>query len=162
VSTARALAVRAVGGVAVLTLLAGCAFFGGDEEGSMVSVFELEPGDCVLSPSDVQTELAELRRVPCEIEHHMEVFAKAQWPEADDADETPQFPGDAAIKSFADGACAEEFGGYVGVDFRDSSLWFTYLAPSARSWSEGSDRTVTCFITTTGDLLTGSVSGSKL
>ncbi len=159
---ARVAGARALGTGLALAALAGCSLFGSGEEGSMVSVFELNPGDCVLSPSDVQTELAELRRVDCETEHHMEVFARVAFPVVEEADAVPPFPGDAAMKAFADGACAEEFHGYVGVDFRDSSLWTTFLSPSARSWSEGEDRTVTCFVTTTGDPLTGSVAGSKL
>ncbi len=158
---ARSRAARALGVGALLAVLTGCSLFGGGEDGEMVSVFELAPGDCVLSPTDVQAELAELRRVDCESEHHMEVFARVDFPVSDD-DDAPQFPGDAATKAFADGACAEEFAEYVGIDFRDSSLWFTYLVPSARSWSEGTDRTVTCFITTTGEPLTGSVAGSRL
>jgi len=159
--SARAATGRALVAVGTVALLAGCSLFGGGEDGEMVSVFELAPGDCVLSPSDVTIELAELRRVDCETEHHMEVFARVVFPTDPDED-TPQFPGDAAMKAFADGACAEEFPGYVGVDLRDSALWTTFLAPSARSWSEGSDRTVTCFVTTTGEPLTGSVAGSKL
>jgi hypothetical protein len=38
----------------------------------------------------------------------------------------------------------------------------TYLLPSARSWQQGEDRSVLCFVTTTGDPLTNSVKGSKL
>ena len=161
-AVARKVIARAVVGGAALALLAGCAWFGGGDGTRSVSVFELEPGDCVLSPSDVTIELTELESVDCEIEHHMEVYARVGFPvEADDDD--PPFPGDAATKAFADGACAEEFAAYVGVDYRDAPehLFFTYLVPSARSWSEGSDRTVTCFVTTTGDPLTGSVAGSQ-
>src|SRR5690606_41266826 len=139
---------------------AGCALFGDGEEGRMVSVFDLAVGDCVVSPSDVQTELSELRRVDCAEEHHMEVFARVAFPVEDSSEELPPFPGDATMKAFADGACAEEFHAYVGVDFRDSELWTTYLAPSARSWSEGEDRTVTCFVTTPGEPLPRSVAGS--
>lgn len=152
---------RAVVGGGALALLAGCSFFGGGDGTTSVSVFELAPGDCVLSPSDVQAELTELQAVDCEVEHHMEVYARVDFPAAAD-DGDPQFPGDAATKAFADGACAEEFAAYVGVDYRDAPahIFFTYLVPSARSWSEGSDRTVTCFVTTTGAPLTGSVAGS--
>ncbi len=158
----RATLARAVVGGSALALLAGCAWFGGGGDGTTsVSVFDLEPGDCVLSPSDVQAELTELAQVECEVEHHMEVYARVEFPVADD-DGDPQFPGDAGTKAFADGACAEEFAGYVGADYRDAPahIFFTYLVPSARSWSDGSDRTVTCFVTTTGAPLTGSVAGS--
>ena len=143
------------------TGLAGCSLFDWGEDGRMVSVFELAVGDCVISPSDVQTELSELRKVDCAEEHHMEVFARVAFPVEETPEEIPPFPGDSAMKAFSDGACAEEFHSYVGVDFRDSELWTTYLAPSARSWSEGEDRTVTCFVTTTGGPLTGSVAGSQ-
>lgn len=151
---ARALAVAGLLGV-----LAGCTWFSGGEDGRSVSVFDLEPGDCVLSPSDARTELTELRAVDCAEEHHMEVYARVDMPAPDD--DAP-YPGDAAAKAFADGACAEQFAGYVGVDYRDAPahLFFTYLVPSARSWSEGEDRTVTCFVTTTGAPLTGSVAGT--
>ena len=66
------------------------------------------------------------------------------------------------LKDFADGSCAAEFAAYVGVDYRDSSLFFTYLLPSARSWEQGDDRAVTCFITTTGAPLSESVRDSQL
>src|SRR5690606_18381466 len=119
---------------------------------------DLEPGDRVMSPSHARTELTELRAVDCADEHHMEVYARVDMPAPDD--DAP-YPGDAAAKAFADGACAEQFAGYVGVDYRDAPahLFFTYLVPSARSWSEGEDRTVTCFVTTTGAPPTASVAG---
>lgn len=149
---------RAVVVVTATWALSGCSWFGGGDGTRSVSVFDLEPGDCVMSPSDVTIELTDLESVDCELEHHMEVYARVGFP-VDPDDDDPPFPGDAATKAFADGACAEEFAGYVGVDYRDAPahLFFTYLVPSARSWSEGSDRTVTCFVTTTGDPLTGSV-----
>ena len=65
------------------------------------------------------------------------------------------------LSAFAQGACAQHFTGYVGVDYLDSSLFFTYLLPSARSWESDDDRDVICFVTTTGGTLTGSVKGSK-
>ena len=61
----------------------------------------------------------------------------------------------------AEGACAQRFQSYVGVAYQDSSLFFTYLLPSARSWEQGDDRTVLCLVTTTGQKLTASVKGSK-
>ncbi len=71
------------------------------------------------------------------------------------------YPGEDVLKKFADGTCAQRFSEYVGVDYLDSDLFFTYLLPSARSWEQASDRNVLCFITTTGGTLTSSVKGSK-
>ena len=91
----------------------------------------------------------------------MEAYALVDYvpPDGGVAD---SYPGDDALTTFADGTCAEQFTGYVGVSYQDSTLFFTYLLPSARSWEQDADRKVICFITTTGQQLTASVAGSKL
>jgi hypothetical protein len=70
------------------------------------------------------------------------------------------FPGDKVLRTFADGACLERYQGYTGVAYTDSTLFYTYLLPSARGWSDGKDRKVVCLVTTTGDKLTASVKGA--
>lgn len=155
----------AVCALAVAALAAGCSFFDDGDDSDSVSVFDLEVGDCVRAPApeDVAVELTDVTTVPCDQPHEMEVFAHVDYPEQADADDTAagsSFPGDATLKDFADGACAEQFAGYVGIDYRDSSLWFTYLVPSARSWQAEKDRTVLCLITTTGEQLSQSVAGT--
>lgn len=154
---------RAVTCVVVLMLLAGCSFFD-DDDSETVSVFDLAAGDCVRAPGpkEVTVELTQLTKVPCDQPHEMELYAHVDYPEQASADTGAgsTFPGEATLRDFADGACAGEFADYVGIDYRDSSLWFTYLMPSARSWQAEDDRTVLCFITTTGDQLTQSVAGT--
>jgi len=139
----------------VLTLLTGCAWFGDDGTDS-TQVLELSVGDCVVTPDEVQAELTDVTTVACDTAHQMEVYALV--PDALDGPEA--YPGADALAAFADGACAERFADYVGVDYRDSDLFFTYLLPSTRGWSEG-DTTVTCLATTTGETLTASVAGSE-
>ncbi|WP_420114494.1 septum formation family protein [Pseudactinotalea sp.] len=143
--------------------LAGCSSLNGDD-GSGTSVFDLVPGMCVLAPSheEVSVELAAVTTVPCEDPHELEVFALVEYPEPTDSatQAGSSFPGDAMLKDFADGACVGAFAEYVGVDYRDSELFFTYLVPSARSWQAEDDRTVLCLITTTGEQLTQSVAGT--
>ncbi|WP_147525168.1 septum formation family protein [Cellulomonas timonensis] len=149
--------VAALAGALVLPLLGGCAWFGGDEDtGDMVEVFDLAVGDCLRTPAEVTAELTEVERVSCEREHTLEVFAVAGYEPAD-----ADFPGDAQLAAYADGACVAEFEGYIGVDYRDSDLFFTYLLPSARGWSQGEDRDITCLVTTTGAQLTASVRGTQ-
>lgn len=148
----------------VLTIaLPGCTLFDDDTSDS-VSVFELSLGDCVLAPAEPELELTEVATVPCDEPHEMEVYAAVEFPEPADGAATSAagstFPGDSALKDFADGTCAQEFAAYVGIDYRDSSLYFTYLVPSARGWEAETDRTVVCLITTTGDQLTQSVAGT--
>ena len=150
--------------LAAAALLTGCSSLDGDTDST--SVFDLQPGVCVLAPEheEVGVELSEVRTVPCEEPHELEVFALVDFPEQAGTGGTQAgstFPGDAPLKDFADGACAEQFATYVGIDYRDSELFFTYLVPSARSWQAENDRTVLCLITTTGEALTQSVAGTR-
>lgn len=119
------------------------------------SVFHLKPGDCVVTPTAIKAQLTKLDVVACREPHTQEVYALV----GDKAGDV--YPGVTALQSFANGACLQSFAGYVGVDYRDSSLFFTYLLPSVRSWAAG-DHTVDCVATTTGQKLTRSVKGSKL
>ena len=155
---------RALGPCLAVLLATGCSVFGDDDgPGEDVSAFELEAGDCVVPPEEVAAELAELRVVPCETEHTQETYAVVEYTggtEESRALNAP-YPGDAALKTFADGACAQEYEGYVGVTYPDSAYFFTYLLPSPRSW-QADDRSVVCLVTTTGETLTRSVKGSEL
>jgi hypothetical protein len=147
--------------IPALALLAGCSLFGGGGgDTTSVSVFSVVPGQCFQAPTKVKAELSKLERVPCSKPHVRESYAVIPY--------TPPtgttgggYPGGDALSTFAKGACAQRFRGYVGVDYLDSSLFFTYLFPSARSWEQDDDRKIICFVTTTGDKLTASVKGSK-
>lgn len=154
----------AIAGVTALTLaaLTGCSLFGDDDDdGETVSVFDVEAGDCFRAPAEITAELTELRTVACADPHEQEAYAVVDYVTPDGSD-PGGFPGDAVLKDFADGACIEHFAEYVGVDYRDSDLFFTYLLPSARGWEQGQDRAVTCFITTTGEQMTSSVRGTAV
>jgi len=150
--------------VPLLLSLSGCSFlwWGKDDaSGTAVSVFDLAVGDCTLTPTDVTVEVTKIDRVACSVPHQQEVFAKAAYVDATTAETPDAFPGNDALTAFAQGACAEAFTSYVGVDYRDSRLFFTYLLPSARGWEQDDDRQVVCFITTTGDVLTQSVKNTQ-
>ncbi|EYR62628.1 septum formation protein [Actinotalea ferrariae CF5-4] len=157
-SSARLATRRAPALLAVLAL-AGCGLFGSDERGDVVGVLELEVGDCLLAPQEVQAEVGSVRLVPCTDPHEQEVYAVEVYEDADGA--TPEeYPGEAVLTSFAEGRCLETFAGYVGTDYRDSSLFFTYLLPSPRGWQGAgreADRSIVCVVTTTGEQLTSSV-----
>lgn len=148
-----------LGAVAAAAItVTGC---GGNSSGhESVSVFRVSPGQCFLPPDKVKAELTNVDEVPCTDPHTQEAYAVVSYKAAGDS-LTPDYPGETALKSFADGACAQRFASYVGVDYQDSSLFFTYLLPSARSWQQTRDRRVVCFVTTTGSLLHKSVKGSK-
>ncbi len=161
--------------VAVLAVaaatLTGCS--SNHKNSSTISVFDVKPGECFDTPSTVKAQLSDLTKVTCTTAHTQEAYAIVAYsasgsvPSAapsssaapsvsDDA-----FPGADVLTDFAKGACAQRFRGYVGIDYLDSSLYFTYLLPSARSWEQNDDRSVLCFITTTGGTLDSSVRNSK-
>ncbi|ROS21769.1 septum formation family protein [Cellulomonas sp. PhB150] len=165
-SAARRVILGTVGAVGAVLVLAtsGCSVFDRGDKTDGVSVFDVKVGQCFQVPEDITVELTDLPSVPCTTEHEQEAYARVAYTDpgtGSSAGATPDdFPGDAALKSFADGACAAEFADYVGVDYRDSTLYFTYLVPSPRGWEQNSDRSVLCFVTTTGATLTASVKGT--
>lgn len=143
--------------------LSGCGLFGGKSGASSESVFSLTPGQCFQAPAKVQAQLSSLQRTSCTKGHTREAYAKIHYsgPGAASASTASTYPGPTTLSTFAKGACAERFKSYVGIDYLDSSLFFTYLFPSARSWEQDDDRNVICFVTTTGQKLFESVKGSK-
>jgi hypothetical protein len=153
---------------ALITTVALVSCSGGGGSGSASeSVFDVKPGQCFTAPSKVKAELSSLHRVACTRPHTQESYAAVPFQTSaaelasGAASADGAFPGADALTKFAKGACAQRFARYVGIDYLDSSLFFTYLLPSARSWEQDDDRTVLCFVTTTGGTLTSSVRGSK-
>jgi hypothetical protein len=146
--------------------LTGCGvvsgWFGGDDapKPQAVSVFKVSVGQCFATPEEAQTEITDLQAVPCDGPHRQEAYSVLayQQPAGVQGD---AYPGDALLTNYADAACAESFEPYVGVSYLNSSLYFTYLVPSARGWQESDDRAVICFATTTGEELSSSVKGTR-
>jgi hypothetical protein len=160
VRTRRPAARTAVLGVALAVLLGGCSIFGQDDETDGVSVFDVEAGQCFRVPEEITVELTELPAVPCTEPHEQEAYARVAYTDPATGKTPDTFPGADALSTFADGTCAEQFADYVGVDYRDSSLYFTYLVPSPRGWEQNADRDTVCFVTTTGSQLSQSVAGT--
>ncbi len=155
--------------LSVLVFAAGCSWVGGlfgnpgtsSPSTSSVSVFDVKIGQCFNPPKDVQAELANLTAIDCQQPHSQEAYALLPYRPAAGVVGSG-YPGSDTLSGFADGACAQAFQGYDGISYLDSSLYFTYLLPSARSWEQSDDHAVLCLIVTTGQPLTSSVKGKKL
>jgi hypothetical protein len=162
-------------GAAVLALVAclagglsGCSFLKGKKSVTVSeSVFSVKAGQCFNAPTTVKAELSSLTRTPCSQPHTQEAYANVAYVAVNSgvtsapSSANSAFPGDDLLSTFAQGACAQRFTSYVGVNYLDSKLFFTYLLPSPRSWESDNDRNIICFITTTGTKLTESVKGTK-
>ena len=152
---------RALLVLSLVLLTGGCSTSSGEIRA--VKILEIQVGQCVIPPKLPRAELSVVAVVGCNQRHTQEAFALARFVAPIVAASAENYPGTEVLKRCADGACAQQFGDYVGVAYADSSLFFTYLLPSPRSWSSSEkDRTVTCFVTTTGASLTKSVKGSRL
>jgi hypothetical protein len=122
--------------------------------GDMVSVFDLETGDCFDSAAERTVE--EVERIDCAAPHTYEVFAVVEHPGgADDL-----YPGDEAIASFAGVQCRAEFETFIGLDYDSSELSIFYLHPSAETWATG-DREVLCTVFSEDGPLEGSMEGAN-
>ena len=160
---------RAVVLAVVLVTVSGCGWvkgvFGSSDttgpQTSSVNVFEVKIGQCFNPPADVKVELSNLTALPCNEPHSQESYALLDY-QPPNGVTVSGYPGTDALDSFAQGACAQAFAAYDGISYLDSTLFFTYLLPSARSWEQGADKTILCLITTTGAPLTSSVKGKKL
>jgi hypothetical protein len=160
--------------LAVGLVLSGCSVFGGGKSApAKESVFAVRVGQCFKAPTGVHAELSTLEGTPCDKPHAQEAYAIVNYTDLGNATNAPNisnppnptsvtnYPGSDLLTKFADSKCAQLFGAYVGVDYLDSSIFFTYLLPSPRSWEQGLDRRVICFITSSGSLRTTSAKGSK-
>ena len=147
----------------VLTVVAlATACSGSPNAAVSVPAQQIRVGQCVVPPKTPTAELSTVSVVPCSERHTQEAYALVTFvPASSAASLGDTYPGADVLKKFADGACAQRYPEYIGVTYADSSLFFTYLLPSARGWS-AKDRVVTCFVTTTGVSLTKSVKGTKL
>jgi hypothetical protein len=141
--------------LATAVLLGGCSAFGNKLGAHSISVFTLRTGECLNPPMAIKAQLSTVSVISCHAAHTQEVFALVK-------DQGPMnYPGAQSLETIANGKCLQYFQPYVGVAYQHSSLFYTYLLPSVRSWESG-DRTIACIITTTGRKLTTSVKGSKL
>lgn len=149
--------------VAALLVPSGCSWFGGDDDQaadtSDVGVLDVSVGDCLQAPTEEKTLVTGLVKVPCSEPHSREAFANITYLDVD-GEPTDTYPGEDDLDAFAQGACAGAFTDYLGISYLDSVYYFTNLLPSPRSW-EDDDHEVLCLITSTGELLTGSVKGIK-
>lgn len=111
----------------------------------------IEVGDCF---NEVAGDVvSDIPTVPCTEAHDYEVYAEFTI-------DRDKFPGDDEVFDLADEGCYGPFAGYIGTDFDNSSLDYTYYVPTLDGWNNYDDRSVSCIVFDPAGQLTGSVAGS--
>jgi Septum formation len=121
--------------------------------GEMVSVFDLEVGQCFNQTEETIVEEVEV--IDCESLHDYEIYGVANHPAADGE----PWVGEGEMESFVKTECVERFEPFVGMDYESSTLYIYYLAPTEDTWGEG-DREVICSLYLPDEQLEGSMEGS--
>jgi hypothetical protein len=75
----------------------------------------------------------------CDEAHDAEVFVRIDHPDQ------VAYPGEGAIKEWAEPLCYGQFEPYTGVPYEESLLDFGYLYPTQQGWAAG-DREVLCYL----------------
>ena len=109
--------------------------------------FALPVGSCL---DDVASGFITSNNVlDCAEPHTYEVFSSFL---VDDG----AFPGDDALQTQATDRCGAVFGDFVGIPYADSTLDYSYVAPTEDTWAQG-DREILCLIF---DPVAGQTTGS--
>lgn len=124
--------------------------------------FTTQPGEDTLWITDLRVgecfddagEDGEVYPMDCAEDHDAEVYAGVVLPPG-------KYPGDRAVEAAAEKSCDREYLVYVGTPVTKTSLEPSFWYPGREDW-EGGDRSVTCVVYgPDGELLTGTVKGSK-
>jgi hypothetical protein len=144
--------------LAGLVLLSACNSAERDDTGQIVKggdldVFTVKVGDCFQDPSTLEIE--DVSAIPCSQPHDNEVYHVFKLGGS-------RYPGDEAIEEAAFDGCLGPFAAYVGTDYDSSSLDYSWLTPTERSWNELDDREIVCILYDAEyNRLTGSMKGSR-
>ena len=107
-----------------------------------ISVFNVQIGDCLkdgdLANLETQGTVTESVGVPCTEPHKYEVFGEKVVSDLEAFSRV-------AVISEAEEFCLSAFQSYIGIAYKDSLFEFTYLFPSANTWSNG-DKEITCLV----------------
>lgn len=138
------------GAVAVLALLVWAIFAVATD--ATTEIDDLLVGDCLANPGYGLVETVET--IDCSQPHDLEVFTIAR------VTDVLVYPGDDELSLIVDEACFYKFEGYVGASFGTSSYDFSYITPSADSWTILGDRTYFCLLSSFGASTSGSARDS--
>lgn len=117
-------------------------------DGTDTDVFSIKVGDC-LNDGNLEGQVTTTPVIDCAEPHDSEAYASVLVADG-------EYPGDQAIFDQADTECGAAFATYVGIDWSESSLNFSYYYPTTESWANG-DREILCLVYDPAGQTTGSL-----
>ena len=153
--------------VALSIALTGCSalnsILGGgdaqrDDEGNVteeseIDIFSLKVGDCLTEEALTGGETQTAPVVPCDEPHPYEVYHEFEL-------EDGEYPGTDAIYDVAVEGCEAVFNTFVGIDWSESTLDYTWFEPTQQSWEQANDRLIQCIIGDSAGDVTGTLEGA--
>ena len=109
------------------------------EAGTRINFFDLKVGDCFDIPADSKGQATLFSS--CEPLHVYEAYAIVTMTTGG-----ATYPGDDAVNTFGNTACADAFAGYVGTSTSSSKFDFQYITPSKETWEGQNDRELMCIL----------------
>ncbi len=139
---------------------AGCHHDDDPTQAKGQNVFDVATGTenpvCMQVTEALPPEVKELPIIDCAQPHSHEIFATLVSAES-------VYPGVDALGSFAQVKCLSAFEDFVGISAFDSTLTYTWLVPSLKSWNDKKDRQVLCVLARRdGSPLVGSMRGTAV
>jgi hypothetical protein len=146
--------------IATALLCLGCDYAERDASGQIVDggsldVADLRVSDCFQSLHEDRTLVSEVSAVNCDQPHDNEVYYVISL--GGDA-----WPGEENVNDSALRGCFEAFEPFVGTQYEDSRLEFTWFAPNQRAWEQLGYRDIACILFDANlERLSGSMKNSR-
>ncbi|GAA3585758.1 septum formation family protein [Klugiella xanthotipulae] len=122
-------------------------------EGGQADVFQIKVGDCFNDEGTSESEeISDVPVVPCSEPHDNEIFFDFEL--TGDTFPLVTLEDDILAK------CGPAFKEFIGVDFNDSVIEMSYIAPTSQTWTQMDDRLVSCFVIDPDGQTTGSLKGA--
>ncbi len=125
-----------------------------DDGSTLVTLDQLQVGDCLKGFGNAKKNVSEVRVIPCKKPHKFQIFAIENL-------ELAEY-GVGPMDKAADQICMKRFKKFTGISYDDSDLVFGYLVPTEDGWDLG-DREVTCYLSMYNHKkLKGTAKGKKI
>ena len=104
-------------------------------------ITSLEPGQCFDKPANLDVEISEVQRQPCNEPHDAEVIASLTHP----APASEPYPVVSGFQDYIEQTCVPIFETYTGRSFQTAEdLSIGWIEPTLSGWGDG-DRAFTCY-----------------